>query len=425
MTKSTSRRADGKRPARSGKPKKPDPNYPLHAHNLGYWVKKVRGQLHRFGRWGHIKNGKMERLPGDAGAQAALEAWLDQKDELLAGRVPIAKGDGQGTVRDVCNRFLTKKNELLHQAAPEISYRSFLDYKQTAERMVKVFGPNRLVSDLSPDDFQRLRADLAKTCGPVRLGNEVQRVRSIFKAAFVNEWISQPPRFGEFKKPSRKTLRVAKATSGPKLFEAAEIRRMLDKASPPMKAFILLAINAGFGNSDCGRITWRDEQGNEVLDLDKAWVTYPRRKTGTHRRAKLWPETIEAIQEAVADQPAKPKDEADKDLVFLTRCGAPWGKDHADNPVCKEFAKLLDELKLHRRGLGFYGLRHTYRTVADECLDFPAINLTMGHSDTSIAGHYRECIDDKRLEAISRHVHAWLFKPEPPEVPGRIYGGGR
>ena len=47
-----------------------------------------------------------------------------------------------------------------------------------------MFGKDRPVDDLAADDFEELRADIAKTWGPVRLGNEVQRVRTLFKYGY-------------------------------------------------------------------------------------------------------------------------------------------------------------------------------------------------------------------------------------------------
>ena len=75
--------------------KKPRKDFPLFPHSRGYWAKKVRGQLRYF-----------DKVADDPEGKAALDKWLDQKDDLLAGRTPRASGDGL-TIRDLCNRFLT------------------------------------------------------------------------------------------------------------------------------------------------------------------------------------------------------------------------------------------------------------------------------------------------------------------------------
>ena len=100
--------------------------------------------------------------------------------------------------------------------------------------------------------------------------------------------------------------------------------------------------------------------------------------------------------------------------------------------VTKEFRKLLDALDLYRPGRNFYGLRHTFRTVADATRDFPAIRLIMGHVDAGIDAHYREQVDDDRLRAVTDHVRAWLLRqlgtrlsarsraPEEPVAPTAV-----
>ena len=41
-----------------------------------------------------------------------LETWLEQKDDLLAGREPRPKGDSL-TVGELCDRFLATKKRLM------------------------------------------------------------------------------------------------------------------------------------------------------------------------------------------------------------------------------------------------------------------------------------------------------------------------
>ena len=239
-----------------------------------------------------------------ADPQKALERWLAEKDDLLAGRTPRVQSDGL-TMRELANRFLTHKQHLLDTR--EIAKRTWDEYFATCERLVKAFGPNRLVADLAADDFEGLRASIAEVWGLIRLGNEIQRVRSVFKYAWDSDLIARPLRFGPgFKRPSNKTLRIARTKKGPKMFESGEIRKMLDAAGPQLKAMILLGINAGFGNEDVATLP------TQALDLKAGWAVFPRPKTGIERKCTPWTETVAAIQEVLALRP-KPKDEAHAD----------------------------------------------------------------------------------------------------------------
>jgi integrase len=193
------------------------------------------------------------------------------------------------------------------------------------------------------------------------------------------------------------------------MMEAADVNRLLDTAAPQLKAMILLAVNCGFGNSDCGTLPMSS------LDLDGGWLNYHRPKTGIDRRCPLWSETAEALKAVLANR-REPTDNTAKGSVFVTKYGGSWAGTPIHNPVSKEFRKLLDELGLHKPGLGFYTLRHVFRTVADEARDQPAANAIMGHADESMAAVYRERIGDDRLRAVSEHVRRWLFKPKPDKA---------
>ncbi|MEX0585605.1 MAG: tyrosine-type recombinase/integrase, partial [Pirellulales bacterium] len=163
-------------------------------------------------------------------------------------------------------------------------------------------------------------------------------------------------------------------------------------------------VNGGLGNSDIGNMPL------SAVDLQRGWINYPRPKTGIERRFPLWPETVEALKASLASRPT-PKDDADKGLFFLTKYGQSWAKGTSTNPISAEFRKRLDPLGLHRPGLGFYALRHTFETVAGESRDQVAVNYIMGHAPAGndMASVYRERISDKRLQAVTEHVRGWLF----------------
>jgi integrase len=123
----------------------------------------------------------------------------------------------------------------------------------------------------------------------------------------------------------------------------------------------------------------------------------------------LWLETIQAIRDVLAKR-HEPKDPQDAGLVFITKYGKSWTRDTSDAPVTLEFRKLLNSLHINgRKGLGYYTLRHTFRTTADETKDSVACDAIMGHETPHMSSAYRERISDERLQAVTDHVRAWLF----------------
>jgi integrase len=369
------------------KPSKPYPEYPLFAHATGRWCKKIRGRLVYFGPW--------------SDPDAALARYVEQKDALHAGRTPRPDPEAL-TVKDLANSFLNHKRDLLN--AGELSPRTWAQYKETCDLLVKHLGKQRLVADLAPEDFATLRRRMAKRWKPITLGNFIQRVRVVLKHAADNDMIDRPVRYGQgFKRPSKKTLRLERAKQGHKLFTREEMHRLLEAASVPLRAMMLLGINCGLGNADCGRLL------GSALDFEQGWLDYPRPKTGMDRRCPLWPETAEALRTVLANRPA-PRDPAHADLVFITRFGQPWHTDTSESPISYEFGKLVRKLGINgRQGLGFYTLRHTFRTVADEAKDQPAVDFIMGHEVPHMSSVYRETISDERLRAVTDHVRNWLF----------------
>jgi hypothetical protein len=187
------------------KPERPE-GFRLFAHAACVWAKKVRGKLHYFGPW--------------SDPDGSLNKSLDEKDDLLAGRNPRRR-DGLN-VGDLCNRFLSAKRALVDAA--EMTSRHWGDYYGTCESVVDEFGRNRAVEDLRPEDFQKLRKTLSMRYGPVRLGNEIQRVCTLLKWACDSELIDRPVRTGpDFRKPAKRIIRKARANNGPRMFEPAEL----------------------------------------------------------------------------------------------------------------------------------------------------------------------------------------------------------
>jgi integrase len=390
-------------PTTPAKPSKPYADFPLFPHATRRWAKKIRGKLHYFGPWDD--------------PDGALAKYLEQKDALHAGRKNRPDPDA-ATVKDACNAFLNHKRALLDAA--ELSSRAWAEYKEATDLLVKHLGKARLVVDLDATDFAALRGKLAKRWGPVRLGNVIQRIRSVFKHALDAGLIGRPVCFGPgFVRPSKKVLRRHRAGQGPKLFTAVEVRALAEGAlvvgaegpelvqpGPQVKAMILLGINAGFGPADCAKLPL------SALNLESGWIDYPRPKTGIPRRCPLWPETIAALREVIAGRPQTDALLA-AELVFVAARGGHWHKESGGSYASWKFGHMLRRLGINgRKGLGLYTLRHTFRTVADEAKDQPAADFIMGHEVPHMSSVYRETISDARLKAVADHVRAWLY----PEI---------
>jgi len=370
----------------------------------------------------------MECLPEGGAWKEALALYKAQADDLHAGRTPrMKKADEGPTLGDLCNRFLTAK--LRQQTAGEITPRMFNEYKGTTDLLVATFGKDRLIDDIASDDFETLRDEMTKRWGPVRLGNEVQKVRTVFKYGYDAGLLDKPIRYGpQFKKPSASVLRRHRAKNGEKMLEVAELRRILDaldgkemenggtdektgeptkvtmEPNPVLRAMVLLGVNCAFNNKDCADLP------RTALDLDGGWIDFPRPKTGVSRRCPLWPETVTALREAIAHRP-KPRQDAAEGLVFVTARGRAWLSQGTANPVSVTVRDLMKAVGVHHEGIGFATLRHVFRTIADGTRDQVAVNHIMGHWDPTMRAVYRERIEDTRLRAVAEHVRAWLFSP--------------
>ncbi len=364
---------------------------PLYFHKgTGQWCKTVSGRRFYFGK------DKAE----------ALQRWKIEGEDILAGRKPRRPTPGGLTLREAANNFLAAKEA--KRDAGELSHRHFDDLHRACALVIDHFGRGRIVEDLRPDDFGQLRTVMAKRWGPSSLKREITNVRQLFRFVYQNDDVEKPVEFGtQFSVPDKKALRKARNENGDRMFTADEIRQLLVAASVQMRAMILLASNAGLGNTDLAFLT------TDRIDLAAGWLDYPRRKTEMPRRAKLWPETIKAIDAALAKRP-KPKQPKHAKLVFVTKYGGPWGsEDSCDSPISKEFRKLLNELELYRRGRSFYSLRHVFATVGSEPGDEQAVRVVLGHEDGSmLSEQYRHTFPDNRLERVAEHVRGWLFGGE-------------
>ncbi len=382
---------------------KPRPDFPLFPHASGRWAKKVKGAMLYFGS-----------TAGDLQGDAALAAWLEEKDYcLLYGRRP-AKTTGGLTVGELVDRFLNLKR--LNIENKELSPLTFLAWHTVCAMVLKQFGAGRHVESLGPDDFDAFfRAQISGRAAGTR-AQYITLVRGLFRFAY-NEHqrlIAAPVLLGQSLCLPRRLRSKRSLGDGMRVFKPDQIRKLLGIVRWPSRAVILLGINCGFGNNDCATLTF------DKLDLENGWHNHSRPKTKIDRRCPLWPETITAIQQALKTR-LEPRDEAHSNLVFLTRTGRPYcrfsdqagalsgGRVEWRNALGASIRCALERLDMRQGKLSFYALRHTFETVAGDTKDQVAVDYIMGHVTPGMGTNYRHEITDTRLRAVTDHVHDWLF----------------
>lgn len=383
--------------AASQKPAKPYPDFPLTAHPNGQWVKKVRGRLHYFGPW--------------SDPDGALKTWLDERDDLRAGRKPKRLGEDGPTLGYALDHFLSSKSLTLENG--EIGQRSYNEYVATCDRIAATLDKGRPLADIDSADLDRLRAACWQgkngKLGATSAMGHLTRMRMVFLHANEELELDKPIRYRKaLKSPSRKEFRKLANERGERMFTPEEIRAMLARAKPQLRAMIYLGINCGFGNGDCASLPL------EKLHLAKGWHTYARPKTHNKRRCPLWPETIKAIKEFLAVR-SKRQEAGAGGLVFVTKYGNSWADTDADrnDPIAYEMRKLLKELGIYRKNVtSFYSLRRTFETIGARTGEQVAVDHIMGHITYNMASVYRQEVADAPLKRVTNYVRKWLLGGE-------------
>lgn len=351
------------------KPKKPFPEFPLFAHSSGVWAKKIKGQMKYFGPWSD---------------PAAAKAKYDRE---YGSQQPAAVSDGQPTVGQLVKQFMDEKEAL--QATGDLTDDTYDEYEQIAAAIQNHLDGATPLANLTSEVFPPLRTALAtnksgKPYSPVTLKRRLTVARMIF--AYANEMMgTQLPFKRGLQPPSARTIRQAEQARGKRMYEAAEIRKLVAAAPPHLKAMILLGINCGLGPDDLCRMP--------VEAIADGFHNFPRNKTSIERRCPLWPET----QEAIAALPA------DSDHVFN---GRKWDSFI----IARQFAFCCEATGV--KNLGFYSLRRTFQTIATTApVNGAIISHIMGHARKAddMASIYRQQVFDSQLLECVNHVRKWYL----------------
>lgn len=314
----------------------------------------------------------------------ALETWLRYKSDFEAGidpRKTASRKVNRLTLKDGCNRFLRAKEN-------EIKPRSLENLVGACRMLVKFFGEQYAIENLTPDHFIRLKAHF-NNGNPVTLSNRVQNTRTLFKWLAENKLI-EPVDFGsQFKKPGKKEMRRHRYENPVATLAPSEVLDSINYLGIHYRACGLLAINCGFLSADCRELPDR------VVDLDAGVIDWIRPKTEMLRKSPLWDETCEALELS---------------RRYRKHVGDTFFQITNRNDIQRHFKAALTSSKAMRSGMSFKSLRKTFASVGREINDDAAVRVIMGHSDdTVLDAHYTAKFPLDRLRAVTDHVRNWVF----------------
>jgi integrase len=359
---------NSKRKSRSDK-------FPLTLHKTKQFCKKIRGKIYYFG----------------VDKQLALQRYLEQATYLHTGQMnKRAFGDNGITIKTLCNLYLEYQNSGVQ--AGQVSASHYRDQVSSLRMLVRFLGQHRLVSEISALDLQNYKRKLLKSYGSAhRVNLNIAIMKAVFHWAKKNDVLSEIPNIDSVSK--------VKVTQKERpIFKTQQIQKLIEAANNQMRSMIWLALNCGFGCTDCAELKWQD------IDLERGRVKLNRKKTGIARNLPLWPETVRVLK----------KLSKFGDLVFYTSKGNPWVrtiestdedgnvKYSNDNAISKKFSKLMKKAGLKtEKGVGFYTLRRTAATLAARSGDPFAVQKLLGHADLKMASTYVQDVSEQTDRVVN------------------------
>ena len=184
---------------------------------------------------------------------------------------------------------------------------------------------------------------------------------------------------------------AAKArTNQVRTYGKEELRTLWEAANDKQRAYVALALNCGFGITECGTLR-KDE-------LQDGFVRRCRRKTGVYGEWKLWPVTLAALAKVKANG---------SPWVFLTENGKPIIEPtDANNPgqyLPNLWNRLITRVRKDQpnfRKLSFNKLRKTAGNFVRQVADGEIMGVFLSHGEPVKGDELSEVYSDKPFPKV-------------------------
>ena len=214
-------KSNSKRKTRSDK-------FPLTLHSTGQYCKKIKGKLHYFG----------------SDRRKALNRYLEQATDLHAGRnVKPDSADANITIFALCNLYLEHQESRVQ--VRELTARHYDDQVNSLRMFVRFLGRYRQLGEISTLKLQNYKKKLQKAYGSAhRINLHIAIMKAMFHWAKKNDVIRNIPNVDAVSK-------VKVNHKERPVFTPKQIQKLIGAADTQMRAMVWLALNCGFGCTDC------------------------------------------------------------------------------------------------------------------------------------------------------------------------------
>ncbi len=213
--------------------------------------------------------------------------------------------------------------------------------------------PRLRAEDLTVEMFASWKLSLRRReYSPTSINHFLKAVRAMYVFAEETGLLENSPRLRRVKNE-----RCPPVGSKEKpLYTKGELQKLIAGADDQLRVMLLLGLNCGFGPKDLEDLSSGD------IDADR--VTLPRSKTGVCQTFRLWPDTLQALNQLeeqravlIARMAKRGRHRSDGGHVFMTKYWRPWSKD----AIAEQFRKLCKKVGVPC--YGFYRLRHCASTA--------------------------------------------------------------
>ena len=271
--------------------------------------------------------------------------------------------------------------------------------KATWARFVKVVKVRTIleIDQSMLTDFRNnlITEYLKKKWSTTWLSGHYERFRRVLNSGI--DILPNPEDIIEVRRLSLLVMKIPKSEvkNPPYRIKKEELYKVLSVSTLEEKAMWLLSLNCAYYGVDVANVPL------SAIDWDAKTIVFRRSKTGVHRAAMLWEETINAMQNYLESSDKS----VNRKTFFVSRTGAPYASDR----IRKRFDKVRKAAGLNH--ITHSHFRDSFNSVAMIAKGIQnSLDAVMGHKPSGSRGDYRdpELVPEIAEEAC-KVVHDFYF----------------